>query len=40
VGLADCYIAAVAKVNKVTLLSLDEHFSVLARENAVDLHKS
>jgi tRNA(fMet)-specific endonuclease VapC len=39
VGLADCYIAAAAKTNEVVVLTLDEHFSVLARENAVDLHR-
>ena len=37
VGLADCSIAVVARVNKARALTLDKHFEVLKEMAAVDL---
>lgn len=37
-GLSDCYIAVVAKANSVKLLTLDRHFSVLKKENGLQLY--
>jgi predicted nucleic acid-binding protein len=37
VGLADCYIAAVAQANGLSVLTLDNHFTVLRDEGGVNL---
>ncbi len=37
VGLADCYIAAVARANDLPVLTLDNHFTVLRDEGGVNL---
>lgn len=37
VGLADCYIASVAKANGLEVLTLDRHFEILRDENSVVL---
>ena len=37
-GLSDCYIAVVAKSNNVKLLTLDNHFYELKKENGLQLY--
>lgn len=39
VGLSDCYIAVAAKSGNVKLLTLDRHFSVLGKENGLQLYE-
>jgi predicted nucleic acid-binding protein len=39
VGLADCYIASVAKANGLEVLTLDRHFEILRDESSVLLVK-
>ncbi len=38
VGLSDCYIAVVARVNKARVLTLDKHFEVLRDNAAVEVY--
>lgn len=38
VGISDCYIAVTAELNNVKLLTLDRHFSVLAKETGLQLY--
>lgn len=37
-GLSDCYLAAAAKENKVTILTLDKHFEVIKAVTGIALY--